>query len=217
MAINKGGYPTIIVVFIVGLIAVAVGFTTHPVVLYASAAIFGFLFMFVVFFFRDPDRNPPDNQSLIISPADGKVVLVEEIDEGTYLKSKATQISIFLSVSNVHVNRIPLTGTIEYAQYHPGKFLLAWDEKASFENERAEFGLKHENGYKIFFKQITGFLARRISYDIQANDQVKAGDRFGIMKFGSRMDVILPEGVDIKVKKGDTTRAGESVLAEIKA
>ncbi|MCG8373391.1 MAG: phosphatidylserine decarboxylase, partial [Balneolales bacterium] len=141
----------------------------------------------------------------------------KEIEEGIYLKTKATQISIFLSPLDVHVNRNPVSGLLEYVKYHPGKKLMAWDEHASDLNERADFGVKHRSGTKIFFKQITGFLARRIVYHIQEGDDLKVGERFGMMKFGSRMDVIVPENVEIRVKEGDRTRAGESILAEIKS
>lgn len=169
-----------------------------------------------IFFFRDPERQPPADENLVISPADGRIVLIKEINEDVYLKTKATQISIFLSPLNVHVNRNPVSGLLEYVKYHPGEYLMAWNPNASEMNERADFGVKHISGTKIFFKQITGFLARRIVYRIDEGDQLKAGERFGIMKFGSRMDVIVPENVEIKVKTGDITKAGESILGVIR-
>ncbi|MTI88254.1 MAG: phosphatidylserine decarboxylase family protein [Balneolaceae bacterium] len=169
----------------------------------------------IIFFFRDPDRNPPDDPSLIISPADGKVVLIKEIEEEVYMNCKATQISIFLSPLNVHVNRNPVSGVLEYVKYHPGEYLMAWNEHSSELNERADFGVLHPSGTKFLFRQITGFLARRIVYNISEGNQLKAGERFGIMKFGSRMDVVVPANVDIQVKEGDTTRAGESILGKI--
>ena len=175
------------------------------------------LTVFVTLFFRDPDRNPPADDALIISPADGKVVQFRDIEHHEYIGGPAIQISIFLSVADVHVNRVPATGLIEYAEYFPGKYLVAWKEEASVENERAEFGLIHPSGTKIFFKQITGLLARRIQYDLEVGSDVKRGERFGIMKFGSRMDVIVPANLEIVVSEGDTTIAGESTLAVIKA
>ncbi len=169
----------------------------------------------VIYFFRDPDRVTPAGDNLIISPADGVVVLIKEYDEDIYLKEKATQVSIFLSPLDVHVNRNPISGKLEYLKYHPGKYLMAWNEHASDLNERADFGVLHASGTKLFFKQITGFLARRIVYHIKEGDDLKAGERFGMMKFGSRMDIIVPSNVRIDVKKGDRTVAGESIIGEI--
>jgi len=169
----------------------------------------------VIYFFRDPERETPDGENLIISPADGVVVLVKDYQEEVYMKEKATQISIFLSPLDVHVNRNPISGKLEYLKYHPGKYLMAWNEKASDLNERADFGVLHSSGTKLFFKQITGFLARRIVYHIEQGDSLKAGERFGMMKFGSRMDIIVPSNVSINVKEGDRTVAGESVIGEI--
>lgn len=169
----------------------------------------------VIYFFRDPERNTPEGENLIISPADGVVVLIKEYQEDIYIKNKATQISIFLSPLDVHVNRNPISGKLEYLKYHPGKYLMAWNEHASELNERADFGVLHSSGTKFFFKQITGFLARRIVYHIKEGDNLKAGERFGMMKFGSRMDVIVPSNVKVKVKEGERTVAGESVIGEI--
>lgn len=182
---------------------------------YAIYLVFGAIWAVVIYFFRDPERTTPDEDSLVISPADGKVVLIKEVEEGIYLKSKATQISIFLSPLDVHVNRNPISGKLEYLKYHPGKYLMAWDENASIENERADFGVQHSSGTKLFFKQITGFLARRIVYHIKEGDNLVAGERFGMMKFGSRMDVIVPENVEVFVKEGDRTWAGESIIGKI--
>ncbi|RNC85515.1 MAG: phosphatidylserine decarboxylase family protein [Balneola sp.] len=182
---------------------------------YLIYSFFAIVWAIVIYFFRDPERVTPDGKSLIISPADGKVVLIKEIEEDIYLKSKATQISIFLSPLDVHVNRNPISGKLEYLKYHPGKYLMAWDENASIENERADFGVMHSSGTKLFFKQITGFLARRIVYHIKEGDDLVSGERFGMMKFGSRMDVIVPGNVEVHVKEGDRTWAGESVIGKI--
>lgn len=173
------------------------------------------VFLLVVYFFRDPERVSPEGQGLILSPADGKVVEILTVHEPAYLKEEAVQISIFLSPLNVHVNRVPADGVIEYLEYFPGKYLMAWDPKASIENERAEFGLKHATGARLLFRQITGFLARRIEYHLQQGDVVKAGDRFGIMKFGSRMDVLLPKGTAVLVKEGAVVEAGTTLLAKL--
>lgn len=211
----KEGFSTIIVVFVFS-ICVGYAITFAPVwVGYIIYPVLAALCTLILYFFRDPDRKTPDDPSLLISPADGKVVLIQKVEEGEYMKAPATQISIFLSPLNVHVNRNPLTGVLEYLTYYPGKYLMAWEDDASELNERAHFGVKHSNGTKILYKQITGFLARRIEYHVKEGDQLKAGDRFGIMKFGSRMDVLVPDHCDIKVKKGDITVAGESILAVI--
>lgn len=214
--LNKEGYATIAVVFIFSII-VAYGASFLPnwisYVVYAALLVLCFL---VLYFFRDPERTSPDDDSLIISPADGKVVLIQEVDEPEYMKGKAIQISIFLSPLNVHVNRNPLNGKLEYIKYYPGKYLMAWEDHASEQNERAHFGVKHSSGMKMMFKQITGFLARRIVYYVEEGENLKAGERFGIMKFGSRMDLLLPDNVEIKVKKGQNTVAGETIIGEIR-
>lgn len=213
--IAREGYSTILVVFLISaLVAFGtsfgpdwVGFVIYPVLIILCGLI--------LYFFRDPQRNSPTDSNLILSPADGRVVLIQKIEENEYIDKPATQISIFLSPLDVHVNRVPVSGNLEFVKYYPGKYLMAWEDHASEMNERAHFGVKHDSGMKILFKQITGFMARRIVYHLSEGESVKAGQRFGIMKFGSRMDVILPEGVDIKVQKGDRTVAGESILAEI--
>ncbi|MDR9419015.1 phosphatidylserine decarboxylase family protein [Gracilimonas sp.] len=213
----KDGYPTIGLVLLISSLVCgfAYYFLDHWFTIVVYALMIG-LSGLIIFFFRDPDRSIPENENLILSPADGKVVFLKEVDEDVYLKGKATQISIFLSPLNVHVNRNPVSGTLEYVKYHPGEYLMAWTEHASELNERADFGVLHPTGTQIFFRQITGFLARRIVYRIEEGDALKAGERFGIMKFGSRMDVVVPPGVEIKVQPGDKTIAGESVLGEIK-
>lgn len=214
--ISKEGYGTIAVVFIFSGV-IAFGATYLPPLL--SYLIFGalaILCFLTIYFFRDPDRDTPRDDSLIISPADGKVVLIKKVEESEYMNQPATQVSIFLSPLNVHVNRVPFSGEVEYVHYSPGKYLMAWEEHASELNERAHFGVKHSSGTKILFKQITGFLARRIVYNLEEGEKITAGERFGIMKFGSRMDLILPDNVEIQVKKGEKTVAGESIIGRIR-
>ncbi len=206
------GLVTVITILVFYLTAT---FIHHPIS-YLIYLVFGIIWGIVIYFFRDPERTSPEGSELVISPADGKVVLIKEIHEDVYLKEDAVQISIFLSPLNVHVNRNPVSGKLEYLKYHPGKYLMAWDENASIENERADFGVLHSSGTKIFFRQITGFLARRIVYHIKEGDELIAGERFGMMKFGSRMDVIVPKSVfKINVKEGAVTRAGESILGTL--
>jgi len=172
---------------------------------------------FTLFFFRDPERTPPPDarDDGLLAPADGRVVEVVEEHEPLYLEGPAQRISIFLSPLDVHVNRVPARGVIEYAQYRPGDYLVAWHPKASEKNERSEFGLRHPSGAKIMFKQIAGAVARRIEYHIGEGDTVAVGQRLGIVKFGSRMDVFVPPSVDLDVEEGQTVRAGTTVLGRI--
>lgn len=213
--IAKEGFTTIIVVF---SFSIVVGIFVSYGPGWLGAIVYPLLILLcglILYFFRDPDRFPPEDPNLIISPADGKVVLIQDVEENEYVKGPVTQISIFLSPLNVHINRNPVSGALEYLKYYPGKYLMAWEDNASEMNERAHFGVYHESGTKILYKQITGFMARRIVYHVEEGDNLKGGERFGIMKFGSRMDLLLPGNCDIKVKKGDFTVAGESIIAEI--
>jgi phosphatidylserine decarboxylase len=173
---------------------------------------------FTLFFFRDPERTPPEDGAAgraLLAPADGRVVEVVEEDEPLYLDGPAQRISIFLSPLNVHVNRIPTNGVVEYARYRPGDYLVAWHPKASDKNERSEIGLRHPSGTKVLFKQIAGAVARRIVYHVGEGDTVQAGERFGIVKFGSRMDVLVPPGVELDVEKGQSVRGGTTVLGRL--
>lgn len=212
----RDGYSNIFVTILFALlVSWAAYYLNHwfSYVLYTAAAL---LLAFMLYFFRDPDRNITEGENLVLSPADGNIVLVKEVEEERYIKGPAKQISIFLSPLDVHVNRTPISGLLEYVQYHPGKYLMAWDHRASDLNERADFGVEHSSGTKIFFRQITGFLARRIVYHIEEGDQLKAGERFGMMKFGSRMDIVVPADVEVNIAEGDRAVAGETILATIK-
>lgn len=211
----REGYSNIAVAVLFAVILCVIALMVNGWISSLLFVLAGLLVAFICYFFRDPDRNIPDDSTLIIAPADGKVVSIKEVEENVYLKGKATQISIFLSVVDVHVNRMPASGTLEYVQYHPGKYLMAWDEKASTMNERADFGLLHDSGIKIFFRQITGFLARRIVYHINEGDQLNAGERFGMMKFGSRMDILLPPHINLEIEEGDKTVAGQTIMARV--
>lgn len=211
----REGYSTLLVVILFAVIAGYFGLYLPEPFQQILLGVLILLVLFFLYFFRDPERKTPEGDDLIIAPADGKVVLIRDTHEGEYMNKEVKQISIFLSPLNVHVNRVPVQGTIEYVKYYPGKYLMAWEDHASEENERAHFGVHHPGGTKLFFKQITGFLARRIVYHIKKGDNVKAGQRFGIMKFGSRMDILVPSNVEIYVKEGDKTVAGESIIGKI--
>lgn len=213
----EDGLSVIVWALIIGIIIAVAGLLIHnsfSVVLYVIAVL---VVGFTLFFFRDPDRNIPDDPNLILAPADGTVVTIKEVSEDAYLHGKGTQISIFLSLADVHVNRNPVSGVVEYAKYFPGEYLIAWYDKASERNERAEFGVLHPSGTKVLFRQITGYVARRIVYHISEGDTIKAGHRFGMMKFGSRMDIIVPGNVVLNVQPGQKTVGGETVLGIIEA
>ena len=214
----REGYPLIAGAGALAVALVLIGLFLPSVwrgVLFVLAA---FVFGFTLWFFRDPARTPPPEAAgghLILAPADGKVVQIIDVEEPLYLKGPARQVSIFLSPLNVHVNRVPADGVIEYVRYVPGDYLVAWHPKASEKNERSEIGLRHPSGTKILFKQIAGAVARRIVFHLKEGDTVKAGERFGIVKFGSRMDVIVPPGTPIDVAVGDRVTAGETILGRI--
>lgn len=214
--ISKEGFGTIAVVFTFSAVVGFGALFLPPLLTYLIYGTLALLCLLTIYFFRDPARHTPNDDSLIISPADGKVVLIKKVEESEYMKQPATQVSIFLSPLNVHVNRIPFSGEVEYVRYSPGKYLMAWEDHASELNERAHFGVKHTSGTKMLFKQITGFMARRIVYKLEEGDHVRAGERFGIMKFGSRMDLLLPDNVEITVQKGEKTVAGESIIGRIR-
>lgn len=172
--------------------------------------------LFVLYFFRDPQRTPPAGaESLLLAPADGKVIAIESVREPFFPDGQAQRVSIFLSLFDVHVNRVPADGVIERVEYIPGGYLLAWHPKASEENERSSLGLVHPAGQKVLFNQVAGGVARRIAFDVKPRDTVTAGQRYGIIRFGSRMDVYVSTAVPLFVRKGDRVRAGESILGRL--
>lgn len=203
---------------VVGVIIVTSGMALVPRIILVVVAI-DILTLFI-FFFRDPKRSLParaNPSTVVVAPADGKIVEIKEVDDNAYIGGPARQLSIFLSVLDVHVNRIPASGVIERLHYFAGENRVAWHSEASEVNERAEFGLKHASGRRIVFRQITGVLARRIVYHVREGDEVTAGQRFGIMKFGSRMDVVVPADVQFQVNEGDRAIGGMTVLANMEA
>lgn len=211
----RDGYVTICVTAIFAVIVSAIGYYIDHWTSYVIYFSMATLFAFILYFFRDPNRDITQGDNYVLSPADGNVVQIKEIEEERYIKGKATQISIFLSPMDVHVNRNPVTGTLEYLEYEPGIFLVAYDHRASELNERADFGVRHPSDTKVFYRQITGFLARRIVYHVEKGDELEAGKRFGMMKFGSRMDIIVPKDIEINVSEGERAVAGETILATI--
>lgn len=183
-------------------------------VLLAIAAI---IFMILVIrFFRDPNVITPEKEGIVYAPAEGKVVVIEKTYEGEYHKEDRIQVSIFMSPLNVHVNRSPVKGKVDFFKYHPGKFLVAWHPKSSTENERTSIGLKTEKGVTILMRQIAGAVARRIAFYPAVGDPVEQGTSVGFIRFGSRVDLFLPLDADIKVNIGDLTLGGETEVALLK-
>ncbi len=220
--IHKEGTPTIIltIIFIAilnGLIFFLGGNDTSTalsVTKWLGYLLSAFLLITVLQFFRNPSRKISVNEKNILSPADGKVVVIEEVFEGEYFKDKRIQVSVFMSPINVHVNRYPLSGKISYYKYHPGKYLVAWHPKSSTENERTTVVVKNENGTEILFRQIAGALARRIVFYGKENETVKQGEQCGFIKFGSRVDILLPVGTKINAKLNDVVKGGITSIAE---
>lgn len=173
------------------------------------------IFLLVLQFFRNPIFKIKAQPNQVIAPADGKVVVIEETTEEEFLKDRRIQISIFMSPVNVHVNRTPVKGVVEFFKYHAGKYLVAWHPKSSTENERTTMVLKTESGIPVLVRQIAGAVARRIKWYVKEGDYLGHGEEFGFIKFGSRVDVFLPVDTKILVKEGDKTRGGRTVLAEL--
>lgn len=217
MTIHKEGFATIAIsLLVLGAInAASIWFLSE---LYPVAAGLIFLvtagfWLFLISFFRIPNRKLTLDANKIICPADGKVVVIEETTDVEYFKDKRLQVSIFMSPLNVHVNRNAVNGEVVYSQYHPGKYLVAWDPKSSTDNERHSV-VYNVKGTQILVKQIAGALARRIVNYLQPGMQVKQGDEMGFIKFGSRVDVLLPVGTKVNVQLNQMVQGGVTVLAE---
>lgn len=187
----------------------------HAIVKTILIALAILAFIFTLNFFRDPDRIVPAGDGLVISPADGTVIKIENGVEDRYMKTEAILVSIFMSPVNVHVNRYPVSGVIGYFEHIPGEFFAAFEDKASLKNEQTHIGIENGKG-KVFFKQIAGFIARRIVADLKVGDSSEIGKRFGMIKFGSRVDVYVPNNAEIKVSLNQKTIAGETILAVMK-
>ena len=213
--ITKYGYDvyfTIAAVCVV-IIVLAILFV-EPKSLRYSVIVVSLAFLgFTTNFFRDPDRITPNGENLIISPADGKIIVIKKIWDDEFFHADVQQVSIFMSPLNVHVNRNPITGTVRHTRYVKGEYFAAYGDKASEKNEQMIVGLEGANG-KVMFKQIAGFIARRIVCLLKPGDTVNMGERFGMIKFGSRVDVFFPLSVNVRVQIGDMTKAGETILGE---
>ena len=213
--IASGSLKVILITTFLFLLLIVLNYFFPSIILKILTIGFGIIFLFNFYFFRDPDRDIPQGDNLILSPAYGTVIQICEVDEPYYFKKKVRRISIFLSVFNVHVNRVPISGKVDFYKYIKGKFLVAFADKASESNEQTVIGIQNSKG-KVLFKQIAGIIARRIICNITNEDSVVAGERFGLIHYGSRADIFIPDNVEIKVKLNDKVLGGESVIGEFK-
>lgn len=215
MRFHKEGHRTLILTAIIILLALAAIQNALPALTLWAALLFAVLYVLLLQFFRHPERPVfrIDDQ-VVYAPADGKVLVIEETIEDEVLEERRLQISIFMSPLNVHVNRYPIGGTVTYAQYHPGKYLLAWDPKSSTDNERTTVVIENRYG-KLLLRQIAGFLARRIVCYPEKGDQVKQGEELGFIKFGSRVDLFLPLKSRIEVSMNQVVKGNQTIIARL--
>lgn len=218
MKIHKEGYKSIaltgIIFAVVNLASFLLFGASMPVLTWIIFGVTLIVFLFIISFFRLPTRQLTVAHHQVICPADGKVVVIEEITDVEYFHDKRLQVSIFMSPANVHVNRVPMTGTVQYSQYHRGKYLVAWHPKSSTENERHSVVIKSDKA-EILVKQIAGALAKRIVNYLKPGQEVSQGVEMGFIKFGSRVDVLLPVGTEVNVQLNQTVKGGVTVLATI--
>ncbi|MDP4703475.1 MAG: phosphatidylserine decarboxylase family protein [Polaribacter sp.] len=213
---HKEGYKIITITFIIA-IAIILGaekiFDTTLTIKITQVLTLGFVVL-ILQFFRNPNRKTTLNDAHIIAPVDGKVVVIEEVEEPEFFKDKRIQLSIFMSPINVHVTRYAMSGKIAYSKYHPGKYLVAWHPKASTENERTTVVIGNETFGNVLYRQIAGALAKRIVNYAKEGEMVTQGADAGFIKFGSRVDLFLPIGTKINVKLGDKVKGGVQIIAE---
>lgn len=220
MTFHKEGYTSmaLCILFIFVLNAAIQYFIPDATIVKWMVYIFSaFLFLTILQFFRSPKFAITQDETVVLCPADGKVVVIEETTETEFLKDKRIQLSVFMSPVNVHVNRNPISGVVKYFKYHPGKYLVAWHPKSSTENERTTVVTENSAGVQVLFRQIAGALARRIVWYVKEGDVVEQGDQFGFIKFGSRVDLFLPLGTKINVEIGEVVKGGRTVLATLPA
>lgn len=218
MTIHKEGRSVIAVFFIILLainLLIYYFVPENPIITWVLGAISFLFFSFIIRFFRKPTREIVTDENTIYAPADGTVMVIEETNEGEFFKDKRIQVSIFMSVWNVHINWFPLSGAIKYFKYHPGKFLIARLPKSSTENERTTVVLEDKNKRQILIRQIAGILARRIISYAKEGSEVSQNSELGFIRFGSRVDVFLPLNAEVKVKLGDKTKGTQTVIAKI--
>lgn len=217
MGIHKEGLPLVVILAILQALGLFLIFLWAPIlVFWIVFALFLGLLLFVAHFFRKAKRQSPAKENTVYSPADGRVVAIEQVFEPEVLKTEVRVISVFMSVWNVHANFFPISGNVEYMRYHKGKFLVAWLPKSSTENERTSLVVRTEGGVRILFRQIAGAVARRICCYAKENDTAKVGTEFGFIKFGSRVDIFIPLNAQVHVQLGDKVKACLTPLAEIR-
>ena len=214
--IAREGYPFLIGSLLGAIILYAVSTTAHGywLLICRTLSVVIFLFaLFTAYFFRDPERAVPYDDTALLAPADGTIIDIREVEEPLYLKGKVKRVSIFMSPLDVHINRAPLTGVIDFVHYHPGKFISAFKEKASLDNESILIGVKaSKDAQKIAVKLIAGLIARRIVFNKKEGDALRQGDRIGMIRFGSRAELFCPLSTEIRVKIGDKVNGGLTVM-----
>ncbi|GAA4144929.1 phosphatidylserine decarboxylase family protein [Sphingobacterium kyonggiense] len=217
MKFHKEGYTSLalVVLFIFVLLAVAHYFDAGKIVTWLIYAVSAFLLITILQFFRSPIKKISLDEGVILCPADGKVVVIEEAEEQEYFKDRRIQVSIFMSPVNVHVNRNPISGIVSFFKYHPGKFLVAWHPKSSTDNERTTVVVKRADGIEVLFRQIAGALARRIVWYVKEGQPVQQGDEFGFIKFGSRVDLFLPLDAKVEVNIDQKVVGGKTIIARV--
>ena len=217
MSIHREGHGIIIVTGLIALlINVPLAIVTHSGILAVMVALISTVIIIAfVSFFRIPHRDFHIANNKIIAPADGKVVVIEQVQENEYFKDKRIQVSIFMSPANVHVNRSPVSGVVTYQKYHPGKYLVAWHPKSSEKNERNTVVIEHEEGIEILIRQIAGKLARKIRFYVSEGDQIEQANEFGFIKFGSRVDLFLPLGTEIDVDLKQKVKGGITIIGTL--
>ncbi|UCD86145.1 MAG: phosphatidylserine decarboxylase family protein [Deltaproteobacteria bacterium] len=207
--VAREGYPFIIVPALVTLLLALAG-TIYPAILFLAIS------LFMVYFFRNPEREVPEDDRAVVSPADGKVIKIERVREEEYLKAEALKVSIFMSVFNVHINRIPFPTRVVEAGYHPGKFFVASEDKASVDNERQSLLLETEGGKRLLLNQIAGVVARRIVCHAREGEYFEKGQRFGLIRFGSRVEILLPPETELLIREGDRVKGGQSIVGYLR-
>lgn len=214
MNFAREGYLFIGIAAVAAASAFGLALARRSWTLWLIAVVVTLIALWVAYFFRDPERTGQRGATLVVAPADGRLIMMTEVDEPTFVQGRAIRLSIFMNVFNVHVNRYPVDGVVRYVHYNKGKFINAAAEKSSLENEQMSVGV--ESGpYRILVRQIAGLIARRIVTYSKVGETVHQGDRMGIIRFGSRVDVFIPTNARILAKVGDLTTAGTTVLAEL--
>ena len=214
MNFAREGYPFIGIATLLAVGAFALALARRSWSLWLLAIVITLLALWVAYFFRDPERSGERGANIVVAPADGKLIMITDVDEPAFIGGRATRLSIFMNVFNVHVNRYPVDGTVGYLHYNKGKFLNAAAEKSSLENEQSSVGVQHGSN-RILVRQIAGLIARRIVTYAKLGETVKQGDRMGLIRFGSRVDVFIPTDSKVRLQLGALTTAGSTVLAEL--